>query len=105
MKNDKSEEQFESIMEKETFLLVGRFDGGMKDGRGFFGYQVLKMDGEVIRQGKGICNAITSNQAEYWALRNLLGALKEKKLDQSTPILIQGDSQLIIRQCLQQYRC
>ena len=59
------------------------------------------MDGEVIRQGKGIYDAITSNQAEYQALRNLLGALKEMKLDQSTPILIQGDSQLIIRQYLQ----
>ena len=54
MQNDKGEEQFESIMEKETFLLVGRFDGGMKDGKGFFGYQVIKMDGEVIREGKGI---------------------------------------------------
>ena len=35
------------------------------------------MDGEVIRQEKGICDAITSNQAEYWALRNILGALKK----------------------------
>ena len=87
-------------MEKETFLVVGRFDGGMKDGKGFFGYQVIKMDGEVIRQGKGICDAITSNKAEYQALKNLLGTLKEMKLDQSTPILIQGDNQLIIRQCL-----
>ena len=87
-------------MEKETFLLVGRFDGGMKDGKGFIGYQVIKMDGEVIRQGKGICDAITSNKVEYQALKNLLGTLKEMKLDQSTPILIQGDSQLIIRQCL-----
>ena len=84
-------------MEKETFLLVGRFDGGMKDGKGFFGYQVIKMVGEVIRQGKGICDAITSNQIEYWALKNLLGALKEMKLDHSTPILIQSDSQIIIR--------
>ena len=39
-------------MEKETFLLIGRFDGEMKDGKGFLGYQVIKMDGEVIRQGK-----------------------------------------------------
>ena len=31
MKNDKGEEQFESIMEEEIFLLVCRFDGGMKD--------------------------------------------------------------------------
>ena len=65
MRNDKGEEQFESIMEKETFLLVGRFDGGMKDGKVFFGYQVINMNGEVIRQGKGICDAVISNQAEY----------------------------------------
>ena len=42
----------------------------------------------MIRQGKGICDVVTSNQAEYWALRNLLGVLKEMKLDWSTPILI-----------------
>ena len=92
-------------MEKETFLLMGRFDGGMKEGKGLFGYQIIKMDGEVIIQGKRICDAITSNQAEYWALRNLLRVLKEMKLDWGIPILIQGDSQLIIRQFLQQYRC
>ena len=50
MQNDRGEEQFESIMEKEIFLLIGRFGGGMKDGKGFFGYQVIKLDGDQTRK-------------------------------------------------------
>jgi len=98
-------------MPSETPAYTVIFDGGSlgNPGRGYGSYELRNPQGKTIHEQLNFDHlgpTVTNNQAEYMtliaALERLLGLLGERA--RSVRLVVRGDSQLVIRQLLGQWK-
>lgn len=83
-----------------TYAIV--FDGGSKGnpGKGYGSYQITRNNRVVAHTAEDYGDNITNNQAEYMTLIRALAWLADELGDDATrtSVVVNGDSQLVIRQ-------
>lgn len=94
------------VLDRPAFHIV--FDGGSlgNPGKGYGSYQVTLGDVVVRHQREDYGNRVTNNQAEYLTLIRALQWLVETtgKDAESTRVLVNGDSQLVLNQLLGRWK-
>ncbi|XP_051144014.1 uncharacterized protein LOC127260343 [Andrographis paniculata] len=78
------------------------FDGFSTMGAAGAGVIIHNPEGEVWRFAHQLSQGVTNNQAEYEALLLALRFLVARKVRK---VVIRGDSQLVVRQALEEFKC